>query len=107
MPGMAASTRLTWVLGSPPNVIGAPENNLLLAVTWAWTSSPMTISHLPVDPSIIPLISRRHDLRQGREGRRFFQRRRAGEDRFLVERAADQLETQRQPARVQTRRHRD
>src|SRR5580693_3213410 len=104
MPGIAASTRLTWVLGSPPKVIGAPENSLLLAVTWAWTSSPITISHLPVDPSIIPVISSRHNLRQGREGRRLFQRRSASEYRFLVERTADQLKSQRQPARIQTRR---
>src|ERR1700761_3910069 len=100
MPGMAASTRLTWVLGSPPKSVGAPENSLELAVTWAWTSSPITISHLPVEPSIIPLISGRHDLRCGRERRRLFQRRRAGEDRLFVERAADELKPQRQPARI-------
>src|SRR3546814_1547060 len=27
MPGMAASTRLTWVLGSAPNAVAAPENS--------------------------------------------------------------------------------
>ena len=27
MPGMAASTRLTWLFGSPPNSVEAPENS--------------------------------------------------------------------------------
>ena len=30
MPGMAASTRLTWVFGSAPNAVAAPENSLAL-----------------------------------------------------------------------------
>src|SRR5258708_7603616 len=50
MPGMAASTSDTWVLGSAPNVVGAPENNLASEMTWAWTSSPSTISQSPVSP---------------------------------------------------------
>ena len=28
MPGMAASTRLTWLLGSAPNSVEAPEKSL-------------------------------------------------------------------------------
>ena len=28
MPGMAASTRETWLLGSPPNSVEAPEKSL-------------------------------------------------------------------------------
>ena len=52
MPGMAASTRLTWALGSPPNSVEAPENSLALEVTWAWTSMPITTSQEPVAPSI-------------------------------------------------------
>ena len=27
MPGIAASTRLTWVFGSAPNAVAAPENS--------------------------------------------------------------------------------
>src|SRR5262249_2650106 len=50
MPGVAASTSDTWVLGSAPNAVGAPENNLALEITWAWTSSPSTISQSPVLP---------------------------------------------------------
>ena len=50
MPGMAASTKETWLLGSPPKAVEAPENSLDLEITWAWTSSPMTISHSPVLP---------------------------------------------------------
>ena len=46
MPGIAASTSETWLLGSPPNSVEAPENSFEFEVTWAWTSSPITI--LPV-----------------------------------------------------------
>src|SRR5258707_15899452 len=52
MPGIAASTSETWVFGSPPNSVEAPENSLDWEVTWAWTSSPITISQSPVAPLI-------------------------------------------------------
>jgi hypothetical protein len=50
MPGMAASTRETWLFGSPPKAVEAPENSLAWLVTWAWISMPMTISQSPVAP---------------------------------------------------------
>ena len=50
MPGIAASTRLTWLFGSAPNAVEAPENSLALLATWAWTSRPITTSHSPVAP---------------------------------------------------------
>ena len=52
MPGMAASTSDTWLLGSPPNSVEAPENSFDLDVTWACTSMPMTTSQSPVAPLI-------------------------------------------------------
>src|SRR5256885_15569402 len=52
MPGIAASTSETWVFGSPPNSVAAPENSFDFEVTWAWTSSPITISQSPVAPLI-------------------------------------------------------
>src|SRR3954464_3733050 len=52
MPGNAASTVETCVFGSAPKSVAAPENSLARAVTWAWTSRPMTTSHEPVRPSI-------------------------------------------------------
>src|SRR4029077_4397716 len=52
MPGKAASTVETCVLGAAPNAVAAPENSLARAVTWAWTSRPITVSHFPVRPSI-------------------------------------------------------
>src|SRR3954470_18905973 len=52
MPGIAASTSETWVFGSPPNSVEAPENSFEFEVTWAWTSSPITISQSPVAPLI-------------------------------------------------------
>ena len=56
MPGMPASTKLTWLLGSAPNSVEAPENSLEFDSTWAWTSMPMTISHSPVWPLIVLLM---------------------------------------------------
>ena len=50
MPGKAASTRATWLLGSAPNSVEAPEKSLASDVTWAWTSRPITTSHSPVAP---------------------------------------------------------
>ena len=52
MPGIAASTSETWLLGSPPNSVEAPENSLALEVTWACTSMPITTSQSPVAPRI-------------------------------------------------------
>src|SRR5258705_7508939 len=52
MPGMAASTSETWLLGSPPNSVEAPENSFEFEVTWAWISMPMTTSQSPVAPFI-------------------------------------------------------
>src|SRR5258708_1802559 len=52
MPGIAASTSETWLLGAPPNSVEAPENSLEFEVTWAWTSIPMTTSQSPVAPLI-------------------------------------------------------
>ena len=50
MPGMAASTRLTWLFGSAPKAVAAPEKSFDWVMTWAWTSSPITTSHSPVAP---------------------------------------------------------
>ena len=53
MPGIAASTRETLVLGSAPKAVEAPEKSLALEATWAWTSMPITISQSPVAPAMI------------------------------------------------------
>ena len=50
MPGMAASISETWLLGSAPNSVEAPEKSLALETTWAWTSRPITTSQSPVAP---------------------------------------------------------
>ena len=50
MPGIAASTSDTWLLGSAPNAVDAPENSLDFEVTWAWISMPTTTSQSPVAP---------------------------------------------------------
>ena len=53
MPGMAASTSETWLLGGAPKAVAAPENNFAADITWACTSRPMTTSQSPVRPSMI------------------------------------------------------
>src|SRR5262245_53554780 len=58
MPGIAASTSETWLFGSPPNAVEAPENSFALEVTWAWISMPITTSQSPVCPLIsLPLAT--------------------------------------------------
>jgi hypothetical protein len=32
-------------LGAAPNVVAAPENIFDFVESWAWVSSPMTVSH--------------------------------------------------------------
>src|SRR5919197_1195063 len=86
MPGNAASTKLTCVLGSAPKSVAAPENSFALEMTWAWTSSPITISHVPVLPSISMSDSRR--LRGELGGT--LQHSGGAEQRLLVKGAADE-----------------
>ena len=45
IPGNAASTKLTWVLGSAPNLVDDVENNFDSEVTCACTSNPITTSY--------------------------------------------------------------
>ena len=52
MPGIAASTRLTLVLGSAPKAVEAPEKSFAFEATWAWTSMPITISQSPLAPGM-------------------------------------------------------
>src|ERR1700761_3539645 len=53
IPGNAASTGETWVLGSAPKRGAAPENSFAWLTIWACTSSPITVSHCPLPPSIM------------------------------------------------------
>jgi len=46
VPGMPWQTGHVCVFGGAPNVVGQPQNILVRVVSWAWTSSPMTTSHL-------------------------------------------------------------
>src|SRR5688572_28284820 len=112
MPGKPASTRLTWVFGSAPNSVAAPENSLDLEITWAWTSRPRMTSHLPVLPSIrffsstgISRISEalrlRGEIRGALDGAA------GAQDRLFVKGAADQLQAERQAAAVEAGRHGD
>src|SRR5690242_20591916 len=58
MPGIPASTSETWLFGSPPNAVEAPENSFEFEVTWAWISMPITTSQSPVCPLIsLPLVT--------------------------------------------------
>ena len=50
IPGIAASTSDTWVFGSPPKAVEAPEKSFARETTCAWTSRPITTSQSPVAP---------------------------------------------------------
>ena len=52
MPGIAASTSETWLLGAAPKAVGAGEKSFASETTWAWTSRPTAISHSPSRPLI-------------------------------------------------------
>src|SRR5437762_12613234 len=56
MPGIAASTSETWLFGSPPNSVEAPENSFDFEETWAWTSSPITISQPRISLLLVALM---------------------------------------------------
>ena len=117
MPGIAASTSDTCVLGAPPNSVEAPENSLAREVTCAWTSRPITTSQSPVAPLMsfefvspvivfVPLRQWRSTrrslpprLRQTRAPRRLLDRLAEREQRLLVEGPADQLQAERQAFR--------
>src|SRR5258708_22151361 len=107
MPGMAASTSETWELGAPPNAVAAPENSLDCEATWAWTSRPITTSQSPVAPRISfdffagAFISRLPPLRRREAAGGVFDHLRQREQRLLVERAADELQPERQAFRRQ------
>src|SRR6516165_6529588 len=88
MPGNAASTKLTCALGAAPKSVAAEENSFALEIAWAWTSSPMMISQLPVRPSII--MSRHHRRLRSERGRGLDHARGANQG-LLVEGAANQL----------------
>ena len=45
VPGMPRSTRLAWVFGSAPKVVALPEKIFDWVLSWAWISSPITVSH--------------------------------------------------------------
>ena len=53
MPGKPASTSETCSFGPAPKPTAAPEKSLALEATWAWISSPMTISQSPVRPLMV------------------------------------------------------
>ena len=53
IPGIAASTRLTFEFGAAPKAVEAPEKSLAFEVTWACTSMPITISQSPLAPAMI------------------------------------------------------
>ena len=50
MPGIAASTSETWLLGDAPKPVEAPENSFDAEATCACTSMPITTSQSPVAP---------------------------------------------------------
>src|SRR5262245_34690026 len=41
-PGRPSETVSTWLFGSRPKTVVAPENILVAVLSWQWTSRPMT-----------------------------------------------------------------
>ncbi len=133
MPGNAASTGETWVLGSAPNAVAAPENSLALETIWAWTSSPITDSPTCAGAALSMSIAFMEQWRRQRRSPpsnfRPARHDAAGSDRaagaapdaagvatrcssiraarLLVEGAADDLQAERQPVGRQPGRDRD
>ena len=52
MPGIAASTSDTWLLGSAPNAVEEPEKSFEREATCACTSRPTMTSQSPVAPGM-------------------------------------------------------
>ena len=50
-PGMPRHTGQVWVLGSAPNFAEQGQKSLDLVRSWAWTSSPITVSYFTRPPS--------------------------------------------------------
>ncbi|SVA80686.1 uncharacterized protein METZ01_LOCUS133540 [marine metagenome] len=50
IPGKAESTRLTWLLGSAPNLVEDDEKSFDLDKTCAWTSKPIITSQFSFSP---------------------------------------------------------
>ena len=113
MPGMPASMKETWLLGSAPNSVEAPENSLDLDRTWAWTSMPITTSQSPVWPlmqlvevagAFMPLSTSWPGL--WLKSAAVFDRQAGAQHGAFVEGLADQLQAQRQAVLGQTGGHR-
>src|SRR3569833_1607441 len=58
-PGRPRSTAQAWVMGGAPYAVAAPEKILLLVASWAWISSPMTVTHSIRASSIVASAGRR------------------------------------------------
>jgi hypothetical protein len=56
IPGIAASTRETWLFGSDPNAVEELLNNLEFDFTWACISRPITVSQSYFFPFIKLII---------------------------------------------------
>src|SRR3569833_3369878 len=58
-PGRPRSTAQAWVLGGATYAVAAPVKILLLVASWAWISSPMTVSHSIRASSFVASAGRR------------------------------------------------
>jgi hypothetical protein len=44
-PGIPRQTGQTWVFGGAPKAVEQPQKILVLVLSWAWISSPMTVTN--------------------------------------------------------------
>src|SRR5213078_1904943 len=119
-PGIPWQTGHVWLFGGAPKVVGQPQNIFERVLSCAWTSSPMTTSQSVGPVSASPVLTggglsevRRGSVRScpARPPRaprgRLLVRVRGAQDAGLVERSADELQTDRQPLGAEPARHRD
>src|SRR5205809_5567265 len=117
-PGIPWHTGHVWLFGRAPNVVGHPQNIFELVRSWAWTSRPMTTSIVArsVSPAFteggLPRVRcgsvRSCQARPPRAPRRRLLVRVCGtQDAGLVERLADELETDRESLHAEPARYRD
>src|SRR5438445_11854515 len=117
-PGIPWQTGHVWLFGGAPKVVGQPQNIFDRVRSCAWTSRPMTVSigAGAVRPAFtvggLP-GARRGFVRSCRARsprtprRRLLVRVRSAQDAGLIERLANELETDRAPLGAEPTRHRD
>src|SRR5574341_208146 len=104
-PGIPTHTGHTWVFGAEPKVVEHPQNILERVSSWAWTSSPITVSYTVVAAVVVMPGSSDRSLPRLPLGGALVSGCRA-QNRGFRERLTDHLEADRQAVRRKPARQR-